>query len=345
MQELIWQFFSYFGDVTYWLGFMVSFFIVLPFLDKRDRKKVGWVYKLLLPAVLLSYGASFVLKDFFQIPRLCSGLSSCPETYGFPSGHATIAFSFALVISLYFKKPQIIAPSYGLAFLVALSRIMLGVHTLFDVEGGFIVGSLIAFLTYVFYKKFFVDRRLDGFILRKVIHLSSSSLIFLYFFLSKEILITGLAVISAVYFLSEILRMRKIYFPLIQDLTLYCRKKEEKGFVYSPLLFSLAIIFLLLLPKNYFLAGSITLLIGDAFAGLFGRLFGKIKIPYKKEKTLEGSLAFFISSFLFLRLFFDIRTALLTALFGTLVESLFVKFENFLLPITVTMFLFLLNFV
>lgn len=80
--------------------------------------------------------------------------------------------------------------------------------------------------------------------------------------------------------------------------------------------------------------GVITLAIGDAFSGLVGYYFGKNKLPYNPKKTLEGSLAFFLSSFLILSVFTYPFEALLVALVSAIVESLPLRLDdNFTIPL------------
>ncbi len=71
----------------------------------------------------------------------------------FPSGHSATAFSLFLALGLIFKRALI--PFLILAFLVAFSRVAIGVHYLSDV----IVGSLIGALTAIYlYKKIYKER-------------------------------------------------------------------------------------------------------------------------------------------------------------------------------------------
>jgi membrane-associated phospholipid phosphatase len=154
----IWQFLSYFGDIAYWLGFTISFFLIYPFLEKKDKERSKWILFNLLPAVIISYFFTFVLKLIFHIPRICVGASYCPSTYSFPSGHATVALAFSTVIYLHFKKKHLIHfLAFLLAFLVCLSRIMMGVHTLKDVLVGAIIGTITSMIWYFFSKK--IDRK------------------------------------------------------------------------------------------------------------------------------------------------------------------------------------------
>ncbi|MEN3034367.1 MAG: phosphatidate cytidylyltransferase [Aquificaceae bacterium] len=82
-------------------------------------------------------------------------------------------------------------------------------------------------------------------------------------------------------------------------------------------------------------AGIITLAVGDAFAGLIGQSFARIKIF---SKSLEGSLAFFLSSSLALYFFVPFPLGLLLALLGALIELLPSPVDdNFSIPLGVSL--------
>ncbi len=71
-----------------------------------------------------------------------------PLRGGFPSGHAAVAFSIWLMVSLLTLNPVASLLTFILAFLVALSRINSGIHTSSEVFAGGLAGILITALIF-----------------------------------------------------------------------------------------------------------------------------------------------------------------------------------------------------
>src|SRR3989338_4312399 len=91
---------------------------------------------------------AYLLKISFQISRpfdMWQNITSLvPEAgYGFPSGHAT--FYMALAFSLYFTHKKAGYMFILFAVLIGIARIVAGVHSPFDILGGFILGAIVAF--------------------------------------------------------------------------------------------------------------------------------------------------------------------------------------------------------
>jgi undecaprenyl-diphosphatase len=90
-----------------------------------------------------------VLKEAFDRPRPPVGhteihpLVAVPDSASMPSGHA--AGAFAAVVAIGLVHPRLRWPLLGLAALIALSRVWLGVHYLTDVIAGAALGAATAY--------------------------------------------------------------------------------------------------------------------------------------------------------------------------------------------------------
>ena len=126
--------------------FIFAVAIVLIILaKKRERRPAGI---LLLAGLTVDYYAVYLLKNWVAQPRPFITLANVhlvgavEKGFSFPSGHAAVAFMAAVVLSTYFKRPVIF---FGLAALVAVSRVYVGVHYPTDVLSGSALGALIGY--------------------------------------------------------------------------------------------------------------------------------------------------------------------------------------------------------
>lgn len=92
------------------------------------------------------------------------------------------------------------------------------------------------------------------------------------------------------------------------------------------------------------IAAIAVLSISDAMSALIGNYFGKHKISFNKNKSLEGSLAFFLTTIFILMFFLNNPIKILiVSIFATCAE-LFPKIDdNLTIPIAVGALLFLLG--
>ncbi len=114
----------------------------------------------------------------------------------------------------------------------------------------------------------------------------------------------------------------------------------------AALLFFLSAIILIYFFSNdslIIIASLGTLIFGDSFAAIIGKKFGKHKILNKKgyTKTLEGTLACFFVSLIWLSILFPIHIALISAIIATIIEFLPIN-DNLSMPISVAILLKLL---
>ena len=155
----------------------------------------------------------------------------------------------------------------------------------------------------------------------------------------RPIIIFLLFLALFIYCISEILRLSGTQVPIISKITeVAARKRDENKFVLGPVTLVLGIISALLLWENDAARiGIYALAFGDGLASLFGKLFGKRRIPFTSGKTYIGSItcfvAVFISSFCVCK---NLLYSLLIAFVAMVLEMLPLKdFDNVLLPVCI----------
>ncbi len=135
---------------------------------------------------------------------------------------------------------------------------------------------------------------------RKAIHLSFIlvPLIYLYDVLPKRFIVRGLLVAVLVSLVFELARMhdarvRLLLSRFFRDLV---RRHESKQLLGSTYLLIAAVLTIELFSKEVAVASLGALVLGDSAAALVGKTMGRVRIL---GKTLEGSVACFVVSFLF----------------------------------------------
>lgn len=102
-----------------------------------------------------------------------------------------------------------------------------------------------------------------------------------------------------------------------------------------------AFLAIILFQPNAAIPAIIVLAMSDSFSTLIGKFYGKHKLFINKNKSWEGSTAFFIPALVVLLFFVDPARALLVSLIATFVEMLPRLDDNITIPIAVG---FLLSF-
>ena len=137
---------------------------------------------------------------------------------------------------------------------------------------------------------------------RKSIHLSSLILPFSYRYIfhnNKKLTFLFLVPITSVLIIIELFRLKHKTFKNIfyNFLGLIIRQHEHNDFTGATyLLMSSVVCIAIFSPDIAFLSLSF-LAIGDTMAAIIGKTFGKRKL--KNKKSLEGTLACFVSTFVF----------------------------------------------
>ena len=140
-----------------------------------------------------------------------------------------------------------------------------------------------------------------------------------------------------IYTYSEILRAKGQSLLLISGIKDFAlRERDRYSFAFGPVSLALgAMVALLFYPSDVAKIAIYALAFGDGFASIFGKLFGKNKIPFTGGKTIEGSTACFfavlISTF---KITSNIRVSFTTALVVTIVEAFPLgDYDNFVIPV------------
>lgn len=178
-------------------------------------------------------------------------------------------------------------------------------------------------------------------IFRKLLHLSSLVYPVFYLFRDKSfvLIITGIIL----FFVSLFDLMRLKIYSLNKIFSKYCnfliRKEEEIKIAGSTYFMIGTFLSVFLFEKRIAIASLFVLVISDTFASIIGLLYGKNKIV--GSKSLEGSVAFFLSCFLISYFFFDSKgnvliSITLTSIIVTALELFSKKIkidDNILIPI------------
>lgn len=166
----------------------------------------------------------------------------------------------------------------------------------------------------------------NGEILRKAIHISGFAVSFVCIHLFNAPLVSmSLFMVTISYAVSELARIKGINIPVFWKVTrkVAASNSEINRFVTAPLSFAMGIILALLIFPSYTAYASIAVLtLGDGFASIFGKIFGKTPLFFNRKKKLEGTICGFTCAFLGCTLFINPLKAIVAAAVGMLAECL-----------------------
>jgi undecaprenyl-diphosphatase len=152
------SFFILFSFVTTFIS--IGLILILFVISIRKKSRLIKCNSIVLAIVFaLSASMSFILKNMIYRTRPFVGhlfikkLSEAGNS-SFPSGHTLEAFAMATTFALLFPNKKIAIPIFLWAFLVAYSRIALGVHYPTDVLAGMLIGAIVGWVAFHFSKKY-----------------------------------------------------------------------------------------------------------------------------------------------------------------------------------------------
>jgi dolichol kinase len=191
-------------------------------------------------------------------------------------------------------------------------------------------------------------------VVRKLIHLCSLSIPIIYYFVSKT---TAIIILSIVSFTALVIDISRYFSPLagrlfysifgflLREHELDTKKKNLNGATY--VLIS-AVLCVVIFPKILFITAFSILIISDSVAALIGRKYGRHKFL---SKSLEGTLAFFVSAIIVVLftpkvegLFSEYLIGIIAAAIGAIVENISFGFadDNLSIPISIGFSMWLL---
>jgi dolichol kinase len=141
------------------------------------------------------------------------------------------------------------------------------------------------------------------------------------------------------YAFAESFRLAGSNAPFLSRITVIAsHSRDRERFVLGPVTLGAGALFSLLsFPHEAFAIAMYALALGDGFAGLVGRIAGRLRPRFLFGKSIEGSLACFTMIWASAYLVTHNRTcALISAVLGCVVEALPAEdFDNILIPLIV----------
>jgi len=181
-------------------------------------------------------------------------------------------------------------------------------------------------------------------VLRELIHASAFFVPILAGLVGVYSVALMICVISALFLISELLRMGRKNLPVISAITRNAASPAELyEFAVTPLYFAIGIVItLVIFPAPLNGAAIAIFALGDSTASLFGGM-AKNPLPFNKGKTLGGSLVGFFFAFLAGAFFVSPTLALIGAAVAMIIESLPLPVnDNILIPLGTGLALLLL---
>lgn len=231
---------------------------------------------ILAPALIFTLFFGKIIKDLTQIsrpfvenPAVLGVTTNIPTDFAFPSLHTAVATIIAWTITVFWPK---LSPLGFLGvFLIAYSRVTLGLHHLSDVVGGFSLATAIFWLFYFFSQtKSASDWSKDVNLRRKIVHL---------FYGLSLALAVNYQILTPAYFIFFSLSLTVILFlnylcplPFLNKIIIYFERKPLPKFLGAgPLLFTWSsLITVLIFPLPVATVAILSLAVGDSVNAIAG---------------------------------------------------------------------------
>jgi phytol kinase len=175
---------------------------------------------------------------------------------------------------------------------------------------------------------------------RKAIHFLGVPIPFLAYY-NRNIVVALLTVVIVFYSLSELFRTFGFHFPFISYITKRSERiTETRRIITGPLSLTIGILAtLFFFPVSVYMPAILIVCIADSLSSLVGRAYGRVALPFF-QRTIEGSLAFFLSSLGILVFFCPFPEALVTAALATVIELFIPNYlDNLLIPLGTAVFM------
>ncbi|GAX59744.1 dolichol kinase [Candidatus Scalindua japonica] len=178
---------------------------------------------------------------------------------------------------------------------------------------------------------------------RKGIH-ACSLLVPIFSGVNYVLTLIMLIAMTVLYSASEWARLNGFRFPVLSFITKQCvRSSERRRFAFAPITLASGVVLSLLFFSPIVASVTIAILAcADSMATIVGKFYGTVRIPYNPKKSIEGTVAFFITAFICAFIYLPLKTALIVSLVSCIIESLPVEFDNITVPLGAGMVLGLL---
>ena len=188
-----------------------------------------------------------------------------------------------------------------------------------------------------------MDSIIQNEIRRKAAHFSGVLWVLISYFLTITQTTVVLLVFLGISAISASPYGRKLKIPIVgkiaDRLHSISRTEERRAGVHFGAVYFFASLALLLYATQDFQiyrAAALVLIVGDGMAGIFGKIYGKTKLPWNQGKSLEGSIAGFIGAAIAASFIIPINFAVLAAFAGVLIEAINWKLnDNLTIPLGV----------